>query len=507
MDERNPQTVTAADAARSEASVLERAATGLRDALEAERVYAGTLDGALLHIRAAAPVGSGIPAPTVTSEVPGLRAAIEQRVVTRVHDAGPPFDGPVVLAVPWTARGVVYGLGIVIVADEVRLPSDAILTFLGANVGSAIAALRDGEHLARRLASQQEAGGLLELVVEHSMEAVKYADLDGNILRWNNAAERLYGWAASEVLGEKMPHVPDDMRRRAVQDLRNIAAEGRVVSRQAVAQRRDGSRFMQKVTIIPMCDADGNPSGALSLSHEYEQDMGVDRLKEDFVAVVSQELKGPLTALVGFAQLLARPEILDDSVKRSRTIKGLEERASAMTKLVDDLVLVSSLHDHSLELDLEPVDLTGMVADVVARFEEGAASHRFVIDFDSSIGALQLDRRRLEQALAHLLSNAVKYSADGDVVVTVGPQDGMAAIEVADSGIGIEPDELSQVFERFYQSDMGINREYAGAGIGLYLAKEIIEAHGGTIVAVSTPGHGSAFVIRLPLAPREGGLS
>ncbi|MDZ4063201.1 MAG: HAMP domain-containing sensor histidine kinase, partial [Coriobacteriia bacterium] len=296
-------------------------------------------------------------------------------------------------------------------------------------------------------------------------------------------------------------------RLRTIQDLRSIAAAGRAATRQSVAARRDGSRFIQQVTILPMSDADGNPSGVLSLARESDQGIGLDRTKEDFVSVVSQELKGPLTALTGFAQLLARPEILDDPIRRSRTIKGLEERASAMAKLVDELVLVSELHDNELRVDLESVDVTGLVADVVAHFEDGAASHRFVIDFDSSLGVLLLDRRRMAQALSNLLSNAVKYSSGGDVVVAVGPRDGTAIIEVTDAGIGVESAELPKIFDRFYQTDTGINREYPGAGIGLYLTRMIVEAHGGSLSAVSTPGHGSTFTISLPLATHEGGTA
>ncbi|MDP2183362.1 MAG: ATP-binding protein [Actinomycetota bacterium] len=505
MGDNRAQNLTAAEAQASETSVLERTATGLRDALAATRVYAGTLDGVVLRIRASAPMGSGIPAPVVVGEIEGLRVAAEQQVVTRIEGARPPFDGPVVLVIPWTAKGITYGLGVAILAEEAGIPGDAVLAFLGAKVGSSVAALRECEQLAHRVASLQGADGLLERVIEHSSEAIKAIDLDGHVLQWNGGAEYLYGWPLSEVVGRTMPHVPEDMRLRAIQDLRSIASVGRVVSRQSVALRRDGSTFIQQVTIIPTSDADGNPSGVLSLAHQLDQRIGRDRMKEDFVSVVSQELKGPLTALTGFAQLLARPEILDDPIRRSRTIKGLEERASAMAKLVDELVLVSELHDNRLEIEVEPVDLTGMVADLVAHFEDGATSRRFVIDFDSSLGALPLDRRRMTQALTHLLSNAVKYSHGGDVAVTVGPRDGMATIEVSDVGIGIEPAELPNVFEPFYRTDMGINREYPGAGIGLYLTRMIVEAHGGSVSAASTPGHGSTFTISLPLAHYKGG--
>lgn len=507
MDRHRTQDLSALEAQADETAVLERAATGLRDALAATRVYAGTLDGDVLRIRASAPMGSGIPAPIAVAEIEGLRAAVEKQVVTRIEGAEPPFDGPVALVIPWTSKGITCGLGIVVLPEDSEVPDDPVLALLGAKIGSSVAALRECGKLARRVASLQGASGLLEQVVEHSSESIKTMDLDGRILQWNAVSERLYGWPLSEVVGRTMPHVPEDMRLRAIQDIRSIAAAGRAVTRQSVALRRDRSTFIQQVTIIPTSDSEGNPSGVLSIARDVRHGASLDREKEDFVSVVSQELKGPLTALTGFAQLLARPEILDDPVRRSRTIKGLENRVGAMAKLVDDLVLVSELYDKALVVEPEPVDVTGLVADVVAHFEDGTASRRFVIDFDSSLGMLSLDRRRLVQALSSLLSNAVKFSRGGDVVVTVGPRDGMAVIEVSDAGIGISEGDLPKVFDRFYRTDMGINREYPGAGIGLYLTRMIVEAHGGTLGAASTPGEGSTFTISLPLAPHEGGTA
>jgi signal transduction histidine kinase len=229
-------------------------------------------------------------------------------------------------------------------------------------------------------------------------------------------------------------------------------------------------------------------------------DSRLEQMKGDFVSLVSQEMKNPITAILGFSQLLSRPEVWEDPVKRMRTVRALETRGQQMATLIDDLLLASRIEQGDLHLDREPTDLASLIGDTVSRFEQVQRTHRFVMDVDTRLPKVSVDRRRMEQVVSSLLSNAVKYSPDFAEVRVSAVQEGHAAVvSVTDHGIGIGPDELPRVWERFFQADSGTRRAYPGAGLGLYLVKMVVEAHGGTVHARSVPGQGSVFSVDLPL--------
>ncbi|MDP2232239.1 MAG: PAS domain-containing sensor histidine kinase, partial [Actinomycetota bacterium] len=358
---------------------------------------------------------------------------------------------------------------------------------------------------ARQVAEMHDATIVLERLIRYSSDAIEMLDLDGRVLRWNGGCENLYGFTAEEVIGERLPHHPEEHRSAVVARFRATAASGRVDEYDAVARRQDGSLVGVSLVVIPVNDGDGNPAAVLAVACEAGGDTRFERTREDFLTVVSSQIKGPLTAILGYAQLLSRPEILADASRRSRTLAALEQHTAQMATVVDDLLLVSGTDDTTPVLDLEPLDLGLVVSETVKAFEQHNASHRFLIDFDTSIPALSGDRRRIERAVTSLLENAVAYSPIGSAVAVSVLLDGVEAIiEVTDTGVGIEPGDLEHVFERFYRGEGAENRQRPGVGIGLHLVKRIADAHGGSVSVESDPGHGSTFAIRLPAsAPKR----
>jgi signal transduction histidine kinase len=296
-----------------------------------------------------------------------------------------------------------------------------------------------------------------------------------------------------------LPHVASGERRRAVVELRRIASLGAVEEREIVAGRKDGSRFSATSTAVPLLDSEGLPAGVMTIIRRVEVDSRLDRIHGDFLSLVSQELKNPLTAVLGFAQLLARPEIAEDGQKRARTVRALESRAQQMAAVVDDLLLASRIERGELRLRLEPTDLATLATEAVGRFEQFQPRHRFLIDVDTRMGPVLLDARRVEQALTNLLSNAVKYSPEAsEIRVTVIPDGDFAVIAVSDKGAGIPLAELERSFDRFYK---GVSSQgEPGTGLGLYLVRMIADAHEGNVSVTSKPNVGSTFTIRLPLA-------
>lgn len=358
----------------------------------------------------------------------------------------------------------------------------------------------DCADLAERIEELEQTASAFRVLVEATAEPVKLLDLDGRVRVWNGACVALYGWTAAETMGQVLPHVPSDRHKRVIADLRRVAATEKTAEVDVASQRKSGSRMTLSGIWIPMHDAQGNPVGILSFVRTMTADSGLEEMKSDFVSLVTQEMKNPVTAILGFAQLLARPEIWEDPVKRSRTVRALEMRGQRMVTLIDDLLVASRIEGGDLHLDREPTDLAGLVADTVSRFEQVQRTHRFVIDVDTRLPKVDVDKHRMEQVVSSLLSNAVKFSPAGAEVRVSAVRDGAyAALSVTDSGAGVASQDLPRVWDRFFQADSGTTRAYPGAGLGLYLVKMIVEAHGGTAHAESVPGQGSVFSVRLPL--------
>ena len=428
----------------AEAAALERAASGIRDALGAQSVYGALLEGdGAVRFRASAPVDAGIPAPWKPGDIEGLAEALDTGVVTHLSGVPPLFGpaGPVVV-MPLTSRAHTFGAMVMSWDPGTPVPDSPVLALVGSQLGLALDALRHCGTLSQELAMHGEAAALLDCVLEIVPEAVKVLDLDGRVLHWNPACERLYGWSAGDVRGERMPHVPEDMRLRAIQDIRRIAAGGQEARRESFGMRNDGSQIPLGITVAPFADRDGHPAGVVSVVSELTGEHAISAPGEALVSVVAQSLRGPLTAIVGFAQLLARPEILEDEGRRSRTIRALEERGTRMAALVDDLLLATRPGQEGIRLDAELADLAGMVMEVVSSFEEEHPEYRFVVDYDASIAPMMLDRRRIQQALGNLLDAALRSSSPGsDIALAVRFDEGDAVVEITGGDPGVESEE------------------------------------------------------------------
>jgi signal transduction histidine kinase len=227
------------------------------------------------------------------------------------------------------------------------------------------------------------------------------------------------------------------------------------------------------------------------------------RIRDDFLAMAGHELRTPLTSLHGSVETLlraARQGLLGaptpDRVQRILTV--IEKQDERLIKLVNNLLDVSRLSEGRLELELEEVDLSAVVYDVVECFREEIARAQCRLEIhapDHIVG--WWDRSRLEQVVTNLLTNALKYGAGSEVTIAVSANATSAHLAVADRGIGIAPQHLERIFGRFERAVAG--KEYSGVGLGLSITRDIVEALGGTIGVVSEPGGGATFTVELPL--------
>jgi PAS domain S-box-containing protein len=334
-----------------------------------------------------------------------------------------------------------------------------------------------------------------------SSEALKVIDLDGTILAWNPACERLYGWTEAEVVGTVLPHIPTDLRLGVISDMRRVAASDGVIEREVTAHTRDGSLLRTRATIVSVCDADGHAAGVLSAARLISSDSETSDDSAILVVAMTHELEGPLTALAGYAQLLSRPEIAGDPLRRGRTLRAIAERSAVMMEVVDDARLAAEIMAGKVALEPEPVDVASMFADGVARAEAAPAGSRFVLDYRSDTPRVNVDRIRFERVVDALLANARSLADGGAIDVCVTTDEGQVLVEVGGCEMRLPGQELSHVFDRFYHEDSVEPHGLQGAGPGLFVAKSIIEAHGGSIGFEGAEDGTGAFIVSLPALP------
>jgi len=234
----------------------------------------------------------------------------------------------------------------------------------------------------------------------------------------------------------------------------------------------------------------------------YEEARTANRLKDEFLANLSHELRTPLNAIVGYSQMLRKGAMAED--RKSRAYEVLDKNAGALTQIVEDVLDISRIVSGKIRLQLQPVPLAPIVIHSIETVQPGADAKGVQVDVEVEESlCVAGDDDRLQQVFWNLLSNAVKFTPrQGRIVVRMGKNNGLCEVTVTDDGTGIDPAFLPHIFERFRQGDSRFGREHGGLGLGLAIARQIVEMHGGTITAESPgPGQGSTFRVRLPALP------
>jgi signal transduction histidine kinase/ActR/RegA family two-component response regulator len=230
----------------------------------------------------------------------------------------------------------------------------------------------------------------------------------------------------------------------------------------------------------------------------------VERMKNDFLSMISHELRTPLTAIIGYTDLLLREvhgALTDRQLHHQRAVKKAAHRLLA---LINDLLDLNRLEGGHVVLNLEGVSLVDAVRLAVSRATEQAEPQRVELRMDAPVASLmvQADPERLQQVLVNLLDNAIKFTPSGGrVAVRVDHDEGQATVAVIDTGVGVPPDQLDRIWDRFHQADSSTRRQFGGTGLGLAIVRHLVELHGGKVaVASDGPGQGSTFTFTLPLS-------
>lgn len=253
-----------------------------------------------------------------------------------------------------------------------------------------------------------------------------------------------------------------------------------------------------EANIVPILD-DQEFEGVLVVLNDISEIKRLERIRKDFVANVSHELKTPIAAISGFAETLLVENPENETVTDFSRI--IYEEATRLARLVNSLLDLSRIESEDANLKLESFDIRECIYSVAGKFEKRFTEKRLTLktEFPDSKVVIKADRDRVTQVVINLLDNAVNYSQkDTDITIRVEERSQDVTVEFADHGPGIPPDETARIFERFYRVDKSRTRKDGGTGLGLSIVKHIVEAHGGNTFVHSTPGEGSTFGFTLP---------
>lgn len=227
------------------------------------------------------------------------------------------------------------------------------------------------------------------------------------------------------------------------------------------------------------------------------------RLKDEFLATLSHELRTPLNAILGWSQLILSGNLKKEDIHRG--LETIERNARAQNKLIEDLLEMSSIISGKVRLDMHRLDTADLVEAAVESVKPTAQAKGVILQktLDENVDSIIGDSNRLQQILWNLLSNSIKFTPKGGKIeVRVEQRDSFLEIRISDSGLGITPEFMPYVFDRFRQGDASLTRQYGGLGLGLAIVKQLVELHGGTVHAESPgEGQGSSFIVHLPVAP------
>ena len=376
-------------------------------------------------------------------------------------------------------------------------------------------------------------------LIETNLDALIITDPRGFITDVNKQAELLTGRPRHELIGAPFKSCFTDPG-RAEAGISQVLAEGTVKNYELTARALDGGLTEVSYNATTFHDREGRLQGVVAAARDtterkrFEEALQLKNLeletasrsKSEFLANMSHELRTPLNAIIGFSEVLGDGLLGELPEAQHRFVGDIFSSGKHLLSLINDILDLSKVEAGKMTLDLESVWLAALFTNSLSIIREKAASRniRLRVESDASVGAMQVDVRKVKQIVYNLLANAVKFSRErgavslrasrvprGEVGLLSGPWHGTTLsvpdqafdefikISVTDTGIGISPEGMQQLFKPFSQIDSGLSRRFEGSGLGLVMVKQLVELHGGVVAVQSAVGEGSCFTVWLPL--------
>jgi PAS domain S-box-containing protein len=339
---------------------------------------------------------------------------------------------------------------------------------------------------------------------------------------WNPGAERMFGYKPEEIIGQSAAVIftPEDRENNIPEQEFATAVKTGSAEDERWHRRKDGTRLFASGVMMAVYDHEGNLVGFAKIARDvtplkHTQEMLVEArnkaeaanaAKTEFLNTISHEIRNPMNAILGLAEILERSDPL--TPRQKEYIETLHKSTEFLVSLIDNLLDISRIEARTVELEKVPFNLLEVIADVMKMLEPKAREKGLTLTMEANCikgCRFQGDQARVRQIILNLCGNALKFTEKGEIHIRVtsqhtnrpGIED--VCISVQDTGIGIPPDKMARIFEKFVQADSSISRRYGGTGLGLAITKNLTDLMGGTITVQSDLGKGSVFTVCLPL--------
>lgn len=344
----------------------------------------------------------------------------------------------------------------------------------------------------------------IDALLDSAADGILVLSPDHHITRCNPAVERMLDIPANKLLNQKHSDIIRLNRHGDSLTLEQVEADGWPLSPNATLyvegdlERPGGIPLPVGITYAPLFSPEGNLLNIIATVRDITRFREAEEIKSTFISVISHELKTPVALIKGYVGTLRREDASWDRDIVRDSLAVIEEEADRLTTMIENLLDASRLQAGGLKINPCDTDLHALVERTVERFKTQTAIHTITVDFPADFPVIMGDDTRLEQVLSNLLSNAIKYSPQGgEIHVTGQVRSDQVIICVSDQGPGVSPEDIPHIFDRFYRST-DVKRTTKGAGLGLYLARAVVEAHGGRMWVDPRPGNGARICFSLP---------
>lgn len=343
----------------------------------------------------------------------------------------------------------------------------------------------------------------LDALLDSAADGILILHADLTIERANDAFERLYGKTHDELVGQSHDEIIKWERDPQGSTLNEAIANGWPLTPNATLyvegdlERPLAPALPVGITYAPLLSKAGKLRNIIVSVRDITHFRTAEEIKSTFISIVSHELRTPVALIKGYASTLRRDDAKWDKRTINDSLAVIEEEADRLSKMIDDLLDASRLQAGGLRLNRSDVSLPALATRVADKFSTDDRQHAIITEFPEYFPIILCDETRIEQVLMNLVSNALKYAPTGEIKITGSVRPEQVIVCVSDQGPGIDPKDLPHIFDRFYRSTNAV-KQTKGAGLGLYLARAIVEAHGGRIWADPKPDSGARICFSLP---------
>jgi PAS domain S-box-containing protein len=343
----------------------------------------------------------------------------------------------------------------------------------------------------------------LDALLDSAADGILILNADHTIERGNTAFERLVGKPRAAIQGKAHDEVIRWAHRPEGSTLEEAEASGWPLTSNAYLyvegdlQRESPPSLPVGITYAPLLTAEGDLRNIIATVRDITKFRNAEEIKNTFVSVVSHELKTPVALIKGYVSTLRREDAAWDKSVVQDSLSVIEEEADHLASMIEDLLDASRLQAGGLATSLADVNLPVLAKRLADRFRTQSQRHTISVEFPPKFPVILADENRLAQLISNLLSNAIKYAPDGEIRIAGETRPDQVIVTISDQGPGIDAADLPHIFDRFYRSDQAV-RNTKGAGLGLFLAKAIVEAHGGRIWVDPRSGAGARICFSLP---------